>query len=49
MFAAAQLDERGEVSAPFSLEKHGFNPHLVRGDFDFDVNGKAIILPDESR
>jgi len=27
MFAASELDERGEVPAPFSVEKYNFNPH----------------------
>lgn len=48
MFAAKDLDEKGEVPAPFNVEKHNFNPHLVRGDFDFDRNGKPVILKDKS-
>lgn len=43
MFQKGELDEKGEVPAPFNVEKHNFNPHLVRGDFDFDRNGKAIV------
>lgn len=48
MFAAKDLDEKGEVPAPFNVEKHNFNPHLIRGDFDFDRNGKPVILKDKS-
>ena len=28
----------------YTVEKHNFNPHEVRGDFDFDRNGKARVL-----
>ena len=35
MFAASQMDERGEVPAPFSFEKYNFNPHYMMGDFDY--------------
>lgn len=48
MFNKSDLDERGEIPAPFSLEKHNFNPHTIRGDFDFDRNGKAMILRDKN-
>jgi hypothetical protein len=43
MFDAKELDERGELPAPFNVEKHNFNPHEVRGDFGYDRNGKAVI------
>lgn len=43
MFEAKDLDERGEVPGPFWLERFNFNPHRVRGDFDFDNNGQPII------
>ena len=43
MFEKDDLDDRGEVPAPFNFEKHNFNPHKVRGDFDYDKNGKPII------
>ena len=46
MFKGKDLDEKGELPAPFNIEKHNFNPHLVRGDFDFDRNGKPIIKKD---
>ena len=45
MFGKGDLDERGEVPAPFNVEKHNFNPHLIRGDFDHDRNGRAIVTP----
>lgn len=35
MFAKSDLDERGEVPAPFCLEKYNFNPHSLMGDFDW--------------
>lgn len=35
MFSPSELDERGELPAPFSLEKYNFNPHLMMGDFDY--------------
>lgn len=44
MFSRSELDERGEVPSPFNYEKHNFNPHQCRGDFDFDRNGKPQIL-----
>ena len=43
MFSKDDMDERGEVPAPFCIEKHNFNPHLVRGHFDYDRNDKAIV------
>lgn len=43
MFAQKDLDEKGEVPAPFSFEKHNFNPHQVRGDFEYDRNGRPVI------
>jgi hypothetical protein len=46
MFPKEDLDEKGEVPAPFSIEKHNFNPHTSRGDFDYDRNGKAIVPQD---
>jgi hypothetical protein len=43
MFDKKDLDDNGEVPAPFNVEKHNFNPHLSRGDFDYDRNGKPIV------
>lgn len=48
MFQKKDLDERGEVPAPFNVDKHNFNPHRSRGDFDFDKNGKPIIKKNSS-
>ena len=47
MFDKADLDEKGEVPAPFNVEKHNFNPHTIRGEFDYDRNGKAIVKKNE--
>jgi len=33
MFSSSELDERGEVPAPFCIEKYNFNPHNIMGDF----------------
>lgn len=46
MFDNKDLDDKGDVPAPFSIERHNFNPHTVRGDFDYDRNGKAIVPQD---
>jgi hypothetical protein len=35
MFSLRDLDERGEVPAPFCIEKYNFNPHNLMGDFDY--------------
>lgn len=43
MFDGADIDEKGELPAPFNVEKHNFNPHEVRGDFEYDRNGKARV------
>lgn len=43
MFSRSELDERGEVPAPFNLEKHNFNPHQIMGDFDY-VEGKPELM-----
>jgi hypothetical protein len=48
MFKAGELDDKGEVPAPFNVEKHNFNPHECRGDFDYDRNGKPIILKNKN-
>lgn len=44
MFDHKDMDERGEVPAPFCVEKYNFNPFNIRGNFDFDKQGKPIIL-----
>ena len=43
MFDSVEMDERGEIPAPFCVEKYNFNPHNIRGDFDYDRQGKALI------
>ena len=48
MFEKTDLDERGEIPAPFNVEKYNFNPHLCRGDFNYDKNGKPIINKDKN-
>ena len=36
------------MPAPFSIDKYNFSPHGVRGDFDYDRNGKPVIQKDKS-
>ena len=43
MFMAEELDEKGELPAPFCWEKHNFNPHDMMGDFDYQ-DGKPILM-----
>ena len=43
IFDFNDLDERGELPAPFNLERFNFNIHDVRGYFDRDANGDEII------
>ena len=43
MFPAQDLDDTGEVPAPFSLENHNFNPHNLMGDFDYK-HGKPQLM-----
>jgi hypothetical protein len=35
MFSQSEMDSRGEVPAPFCIEKFNFNPHNIYGDFDY--------------
>lgn len=44
MFDKKDLDDRGEIPAPFCVEKYNFNPHNIRGDFDYDKEGNPKIL-----
>ena len=44
MFDKNDLDDRGEIPMPFCLEKHNFNPHNIRGDFDLDKFDQPKIL-----
>ena len=34
MFLKEDVDDRGEIPAPFCVEKHNFNPFNLRGDLD---------------
>jgi hypothetical protein len=43
MFNKKDVDEKGEIPGAFALEKHNFNPHQCRGDFDFDRNAKPVV------
>jgi hypothetical protein len=47
MFKKHELDETDNLPPPFNVERWNFNPHDVRGDFDFDRKGKAMILRDK--
>jgi hypothetical protein len=41
MFEADKIDERGEIPAPYCVEKFNFNPHDLMGDLDFDFDKKT--------
>lgn len=43
MFDHKDIDERGEIPAPFCVEKYNFNPFQIKGEFDYDKNGNSII------
>jgi hypothetical protein len=43
MFRSDEIDERGELPAPFAIEKYNFNPHKLMGDFDYQ-DGKPILM-----
>lgn len=43
IFDFNDLDERGELPAPFNLERFNFNIHDVRGYFDRDKDGNEIL------
>ena len=43
MFAKSGIDERGEIPAPFCVEKFNFNPFQVKGDFDYDRAGRPLL------
>jgi len=48
MFSSIQVDERGEIPAPFYIERYNFNPHELIGDFDFVEKGKPDIVKTSS-
>jgi len=41
MFDAKDMDDRGEVPAPFCIEKFNFNPHNLIGDFDYVTDDRT--------
>lgn len=43
MFDRKDLDENGEIPAPFLLEKNNFNPHNIRGDVEIDRQGTIKV------
>lgn len=43
MFPKKDIDDKGEVPAPFCVEKFNFNPHNLMGDFDF-VDGQPRMM-----
>jgi hypothetical protein len=48
MFEQDEVDERGEIPAPFCVERYNFNPFKLRGDFALDRNTKQpLILKDK--
>lgn len=38
LFSASDIDEKGEIPAPFSVEKFNFNPHDLIGDLEFQYD-----------
>lgn len=45
MFSFGDLDERGEVPAPYCVEKFNFNPHSVKGELNYDQRTGRPIFP----
>jgi len=43
MFDKQEIDEKGEIPAPFCVEKHNFNPFNLRGNFDYNKQGQPVI------
>lgn len=43
MFKKDDIDERGEIPAPFCVDKFNFNPNMVRGDLDYDRAGRPVF------
>jgi len=41
MFEANQVDDRGEIPAPYCIEKFNFNPHDLIGDLEYDFDQKT--------
>ena len=38
LFPASEIDDKGEVPAPFCVEKFNFNPHDLMGDLEFQYD-----------
>lgn len=43
MFDKNDIDERGDIPAPFCVEKYNFNPFNIKGEFDYDKQGRPQI------
>jgi hypothetical protein len=43
MFPQVDLDDRGELPAPFSIEKHNFNAHSMMGYFEY-MDGEPQVI-----
>ena len=44
MFDHSDIDDKGEIPAPFCVEKNNFNPHNIRGSFNYFLNGQPQML-----
>ena len=44
MFRQHELDDKGELPAPFSFERYNFNVLDVRGDLERDRNGEFTFF-----
>ena len=48
MFQKEDIDDRGEIPAPFCVEKHNFNPFKLRGEFNYDKSKRPIIAKNKA-
>lgn len=44
MFESDEIDDRGEIPAPFCVERYNFNPFKLRGDFILDRSTKKPLI-----
>ena len=45
MFLKSELDTKGEIPGPFSIERFNFNPHRLMGDFNYSKeSGKPELM-----
>lgn len=44
MFESNEIDDRGEIPAPFCVERYNFNPFKLRGDFLLDRSTKKPLI-----